>query len=617
MSIETRNQLYTYFETGDVPTAEEFKNLIDSQINQASDQVTAIPAGDGTSIIGISNSNRTARLNISGDNRTGNLLSLYQTSKATDFWLLSDTSRGEFRREESFVMSEATLETKFESSFESIPREKEGFFGIGGLNLSQNSFRTTVSRLFIQSDGKVGIGTTLPSRKLEVSETTFNDITGIKFYNTAARSYGWGMGHLHSPVPEKEGAYVIYEEEDPLRGLQGTERFTISRGGNVGINETLPDTKLHVSRSLQDINMPVDMREGTGIAIFGPMEENIVFDSSGIQARRGMYKEQFLSLSQNTLNLQPLGGSILVHGDESMNASTRFIITETGALGVGTPSPLEKVDVNGAIKIGTTDTTTPWAGTIRWNGADFEGFDGAAWQSFTAGGQVWLETPDENGIYYAPADAKVGIGTSTPAFALHVSQSAPITTGSSSTSSIAAFISNSSSTNNQSVTDIRVGLQIDCSAEWSSFDGPKNLGLYVSDVSGQALTNENYAAVLNGNVVIGDLTGSQLVGTGGVNVLAIQNGTAPATIPDSEDLSGGIQVYSANVSGVSIFHVMNGNSKVVKLYQGSALERTVTGTISSTYGDVEKNVLTSLRTKMDQLEAHLVALGLLASPPQG
>jgi len=46
-------------------------------------------------------------------------------------------------------------------------------------------------------------------------------------------------------------------------------------------------------------------------------------------------------------------------------------------LGVGIATPQEKADINGAIKIGNTTTTN--AGTIRWNGTDFEGYDGSQW----------------------------------------------------------------------------------------------------------------------------------------------------------------------------------------------------------------------------------------------
>jgi Kelch motif len=51
-------------------------------------------------------------------------------------------------------------------------------------------------------------------------------------------------------------------------------------------------------------------------------------------------------------------------------------------VGIGVPIPLQKLDINGAIKIGTTTTNQP--GTIRYNGGNFEGGNGSSWKSFEA-----------------------------------------------------------------------------------------------------------------------------------------------------------------------------------------------------------------------------------------
>ncbi|MDA2922779.1 hypothetical protein MYX07_05975, partial [Patescibacteria group bacterium AH-259-L07] len=57
-------------------------------------------------------------------------------------------------------------------------------------------------------------------------------------------------------------------------------------------------------------------------------------------------------------------------------------LTTTGArVGIGIANPLEKLDVEGAIQLGTTSGTN--AGTIRWTGTDFEGYNGTSWRSLT------------------------------------------------------------------------------------------------------------------------------------------------------------------------------------------------------------------------------------------
>jgi hypothetical protein len=52
-----------------------------------------------------------------------------------------------------------------------------------------------------------------------------------------------------------------------------------------------------------------------------------------------------------------------------------------GNLGIGKNDPVEKLDLNGAIRIGNTSNPTPSEGTIRWNDTNnnFEGYDGAQW----------------------------------------------------------------------------------------------------------------------------------------------------------------------------------------------------------------------------------------------
>lgn len=66
----------------------------------------------------------------------------------------------------------------------------------------------------------------------------------------------------------------------------------------------------------------------------------------------------------------------------------------TGTLGVGTNSPVEQLQVNGAINIGNTSASN--VGSIRWSGSDFEGYDGASWLSFTQDSDPTNELQDLN-----------------------------------------------------------------------------------------------------------------------------------------------------------------------------------------------------------------------------
>jgi N-acetylneuraminic acid mutarotase len=50
-------------------------------------------------------------------------------------------------------------------------------------------------------------------------------------------------------------------------------------------------------------------------------------------------------------------------------------------VGIGVPAPLQKLEVSGAIKIGTSITGND--GTIRYQSGAFEGYNGGAWKTFT------------------------------------------------------------------------------------------------------------------------------------------------------------------------------------------------------------------------------------------
>jgi hypothetical protein len=72
------------------------------------------------------------------------------------------------------------------------------------------------------------------------------------------------------------------------------------------------------------------------------------------------------------------------NGLDFYTASTRRMsITSDGRLGLGTAAPRERLDVGGAAVLGNSSNPTPAAGTVRWNGTEFEGFTGTEWISFS------------------------------------------------------------------------------------------------------------------------------------------------------------------------------------------------------------------------------------------
>lgn len=107
-------------------------------------------------------------------------------------------------------------------------------------------------------------------------------------------------------------------------------------------------------------------------------------------------------------------------------------IPPDGNAGIGTLSPAEKLEVAGAIKLGSTSGTQ--AGTMRWSGTDFEGYDGGSWQSFTETGEGMPsgtvgQTLRHSGTAWIASSTicntgtNVGIGTAAPGEKLEVAGS--------------------------------------------------------------------------------------------------------------------------------------------------------------------------------------------------
>lgn len=565
MAIVPRESLYSFFETGDIPTQEEFADLIDSYIHREEDGVFVYKPDDTTKRFGVGISQPPYRLGIAAEGDIQNLISLHDVNGAHRWSINMDPLASDLK----------------------------------GFNLAQETASGSESRLFVhETSGNVGLGSLDPEQKLQIEHNSPTGIVGLKMLNTATvANNGWSIGHLQEEDELRDGGLSVRSKVDnPI------ERLFISPSGNVGINQPLPQTKLHVSLPLEDPNSVIGLTEDSGVANIGPITQSVVFDSRGLQAREGEYIGDTLSLEASTLNLQRIGGEILIHGDDTVENSQKIIITNEGNIGAGIINPDERLALDGAIQLGTTDNLN--TGTIRWTGADFEGYNGTSWMSFTSGGEGQWQQGEGNHIYYNPeVPLGVSIGTNVQKATLTVENHEVAVS-----STTANIVSNTSSNASAGAGDNRVGLLLESSGEWGG-ELSAVIGLHINSVNGHQFANQNLAAVLNGNTVIGNVADDQSsVGSNGNRVFVLQQGTEPTSQPNVP----GVQMYAREVGGHLRLGIMDGSGEVVTLMRQAAIVAPDNTSFAAEYDASVIDILNNMRDRINELESKIKGLGLLA-----
>jgi len=73
---------------------------------------------------------------------------------------------------------------------------------------------------------------------------------------------------------------------------------------------------------------------------------------------------------------------------DQTNSSVPFLVSAIGNIGVGTTTPVTKLDVSGGVRIGAENTTCApaLAGTLRYNASNVEYCNGTSWQAFGVSG---------------------------------------------------------------------------------------------------------------------------------------------------------------------------------------------------------------------------------------
>ncbi len=312
---------------------------------------------------------------------------------------------------------------------------KDGNVGINNANPTSALHLQNGDAVFENSSMTVSLGGSAP----RVSSSSFSILGG------AGRSVGDTLFNVNTQgvtVSLPDAGRVSSSSFSILGGAGRANPtiFSVTKDGNVGINNANPTSALHLQNGdavFENSSMTVSLGGSTprvssssfsilggagrsvgdtlfnvntqGVTMSLPVGGRVSSSSFSILGGAGRSSDPIFSVdSDATLRLSngnaffdngsvtvSLGGSAPRVSSSSFSilggagrsaeydgqrvANTVFIVKETGRVGIGVDDPLERLDVNGGIHLGYTDGNFP--GTLRWNaiGGRFEGFTGANW----------------------------------------------------------------------------------------------------------------------------------------------------------------------------------------------------------------------------------------------
>jgi hypothetical protein len=195
--------------------------------------------------------------------------------------------------------------------------------GTGVIAIGTNQF-------YKDASGNVGIGTSSPTVKLQVSGGTA--IQGAGFPTAGAGielSYNSGTNLASFQAYDRTGSAWKDLEINSLTsrfGTSGSERMRIDSSGNVGIGTSSPSNTLHVV--------------GSQLLTSSSAETKFNITNTGTGGLNW-----WIGSTNNSSGA--VGGGRLAFYDQTSNAA-RMVIDNAGNVGIGTSSPVNKLDVTGA-----------------------------------------------------------------------------------------------------------------------------------------------------------------------------------------------------------------------------------------------------------------------------
>ena len=225
---------------------------------------------------------------------------------------------------------------------------------------------------FVVKGGNVGIGTAEPGTKLDISAGSagatqpltlqlVNEGTGLGTGNAIQFNTLPGgtnkAAQIRSYITNTGVGDLMF---DTASSNVFGNVMTLKGSGNVGIGTASPFSVLEVLKTAGGAASPATSGTADPTVVSRFHYGTVGLDIGILEGGAGFIQNRDVSsLAANfPLLLNPNGGNV----------------------GIGTTAPGQKLEVNGKLKVGD-DGLTPSAGTIRWSGVHFEGYDGTKWRT--------------------------------------------------------------------------------------------------------------------------------------------------------------------------------------------------------------------------------------------
>ncbi len=276
---------------------------------------------------------------------------------------------------------------------------------------------TTISNshaLYINSGksyfgGNVGIGSAPTTNSLTVGTTANNVGVYITAPNTASQSLGLLM----------DAGTNASDYSMRVRSAASVDQFYIRGDGNVGIGTTSPNRLLEVAGPMRVVASAAPGTPARGDIYVDSTDSKLKYHNGTGWIEAGGY------VAGNTIAAAAGNSSVpgfTFNGDlnngwfapaadvlaATTNGTERLRIDSSGKVGIGVTPVSEKLEISGGVKIGNSTGTQ--AGTLRWTGVNFQGYDGSAWYNIlpnppAAGGCDTTQTFNTAGVhsYTVPA----------------------------------------------------------------------------------------------------------------------------------------------------------------------------------------------------------------------